>query len=319
LTIAALLAGCGGQMSTPVVPTADVYLPTPTRPEPTAAPTESAAPVATLTNTVAQPTATHGPAPSNTPDLRLPPEQWRDWPVVPETISPRTIQIYQQGLARGTNPNAFSKIGDCQNVNSLFLAVFEKPGEFHLGEWASLQPTIDHFSGSFSRESVAVRGGMNVAAVLSPLQSNKEFCGKEEAPIDCELRLNNPSLVLISMETNWSKRSADTYEKYMRQILDKVIAYGAVPILATKADDLEGGHYINLTIAKLAYEYDIPLWNFWAAVQPLPRHGLQPDGFHLTVAANFYDDKQLMKEAWPWRNLTALQTIDAVWHGVGGK
>jgi hypothetical protein len=309
LIIAALLTGCDGLAQYFAQPTVAVRWVTPTQVDPTGVPTEGATPEATLVETPAQPTAT--------PDLRLLPEQWREWPVVPEVISPRTIQIYQQGLAQGNHPNAFSKIGDCQNVNSLFLAVFEKPGEYRLGDWAYLQPTIDHFTGSFSRQSVAVRGGMNVAAVLSPLQANKELCDKNESPLDCELRINNPSMVLISMETNWSKRSAATYEKYMRQILDKVIASGAVPILATKADDLEGGHTINLTIAQLAYEYDIPLWNFWAAVQPLSNHGLQPDGFHLTVAANYYDNKQYMKEAWPWRNLTALQTIDAVWRGCG--
>jgi hypothetical protein len=25
-----------------------------------------------------------------------------------------------------------------------------------------------------------------------------------------------------------------------------------------------------------------------------------------------------MQNAWPWRNLTALQSLDAVWRGVGG-
>jgi hypothetical protein len=25
-----------------------------------------------------------------------------------------------------------------------------------------------------------------------------------------------------------------------------------------------------------------------------------------------------MQNGWPWRNLTALQSLDAVWRGVGG-
>ena len=66
------------------------------------------------------------------------------------------------------------------------------------------------------------------------------------------------------------------------------------------------------TIAQIAYEYEIPMWNFWAAVQPLPHHGLSGDGFHLTFSRNFFDDHNRMKSAWPWRNLTALQTLDAV-------
>ena len=52
------------------------------------------------------------------------------------------------------------------------------------------------------------------------------------------------------------------------------------------------------------------------AVQPLADHGLSGDGFHLTFARNFFDDRARMKSAWPWRNLTALQTLDAVHKGL---
>ncbi len=68
-----------------------------------------------------------------------------------------------------------------------------------------------------------------------------------------------------------------------------------MPILATKADNLEGDQAINATIARLAYEYDLPLWNFWLAVQPLPDHGLQPDGSHLTWAGPYFDDPVRMR------------------------
>jgi hypothetical protein len=118
--------------------------------------------------------------------------------------------------------------------------------------------------------------------------------------------------VIVSMETWWSEKPAEEYDKYMRRVLDRIIETGALPIIATKADNLEGKHAINATIAQIAYDYEIPLWNFWAAVQPLPNHGLSPDNFHLTFARNFFDDRQRMKSAWPWRNLTALQTLDAV-------
>ena len=85
-----------------------------------------------------------------------------------------------------------------------------------------------------------------------------------------------------------------------------------MPIIATKADNLEGDHSINATIAQIAYDYDILLWNFRAAVQPMLNHGLWSDGFHLTFARNFFDDPDRMESAWPWHNLTALQTLDVV-------
>jgi len=254
--------------------------------------------------------------PSPTPDTRLLPEDWQSWPAVP-TVSGWLKGLYAEGLAAGNNPKAFSKVGDCQNVDSMFLSPFDSPPEYRLGEeYASLQPAIDQFAGSWERHSQAVRGGFNVASVFSPMMSDKTVCGKDETPLDCEFRLNQPSIVIISMETWWSKRPAETYETYLRKIVEYVLEHKAVPILATKADNLEGDWSINAAIARVAYDYDVPLWNFWAAVQPLPGHGLTSDGFHLTTGATYLDDQELMKRAWPWRNLTALQTIDAVWQAV---
>lgn len=259
------------------------------------------------------PSATPPGSPTPTPDTRLPPERWQEWPVIPTPSEAMRI-IYRQGLAAGRNPQHFSKIGDCQNVDTYFLAVFDHPGEYSLGaQYAYLQPTIDHFKGSWSRTSLAVKGGMNVASALSPLWADPKQCEKGETPVACEIRWHNPSLVIISMETWWGKKPAATYEAYLRQLVEYVLSQNIVPILATKADNLEGDHSINAAIARVAYDYDIPLWNFWTAVQPLPNHGLSPDGFHLTFARNFFDDPARMQSAWPWRNLTALQTLDAVW------
>jgi hypothetical protein len=104
----------------------------------------------------------------------------------------------------------------------------------------------------------------------------------------------------------------------MRAIIEFTIDQGIVPILATKADDLEGNNRINATIAELANEYDIPLWNFWRAVQDLPNGGLQSDNAHLTFGTNHFDNVTSLQTAWPVRNLTALQALDAVWRGVTG-
>ena len=105
----------------------------------------------------------------------------------------------------------------------------------------------------------------------------------------------------------------------MRKVVEYILSQGAVPILATKADNREGDGSINAAIAEVAAEYDVPVWNFWAAVQPLPDHGIfkgDPDHFHLTYAANYFDDPLRMQQAWPWRNLTALESIDSVYRGL---
>jgi len=103
----------------------------------------------------------------------------------------------------------------------------------------------------------------------------------------------------------------------MRSILEILISKNILPILSTKGDNLEGDHRINRTIACLAQEYQLPLWNFWSAIQPLSNHGLQSDLEHLTYSGtNDFGDPAAMESAWTVRNLTALQTLEQVWKGV---
>src|SRR5690606_8601815 len=181
---------------------------------------------------------------------------------------------------------------------------FDYPNQYSLGdEYAYLQETIDYFEGSFARDSLAMRDGYNVAAILTPLRADRENCQPNETPIACEFRVNNPSIAIISLETNFSGRPANDYGKYMRQIIEYSLEQGVVPILATKGDNLEGDHSINAEIAEIAVEYDIPLWNFWAALQPLPNHGHSTelnDGFHLSFSRNFFDKEKNMLSGWPW-------------------
>jgi hypothetical protein len=260
--------------------------------------------------------------PENTPTFSttfvatLVPDSWKSWPVVPKELSQRMIEVYQRGLERSRDSNKFSKIGDCQNIPTYFLAAFDDPGGYQLGsKYTYLQPTIEHFAGSWSRESLAVKGGMNVAAVQNPfwtLSPKPDVCTAGETPLACEIRVNNPSFAIISMEESWSGDIAK-YDSYMRKIVDFVLSQDVVPILATRAEEPNPKITINATVARIAYDYGIPLWNFWVAAYPLPSHGLTSDEFHLTWASPIFDDPVRMQMAWPWRNLTALQVIDAVY------
>jgi hypothetical protein len=212
----------------------------------------------------------------------------------------------------GNDPRVFAKVGDCQNVPSMFLSIFDYAGYYTLGEdYSYLQETIDWYHGSFSRESEAVRRGFNAASVVSPVWADPEACEQGETPLECEIRINNPSVAIISLETWWSG-NPENYEKYVRLIIEGLLEHSILPIVATKADNLEGGHQINQILVRLAMEYQIPVWNFWRAVQPLPGNGLMEDRFHLTFDDNHFDDPEALNAAWPWRNLTALQVLDRV-------
>jgi hypothetical protein len=259
-------------------------------------------------------TATHSPV--------LPPENWQQWPVIP-IVSARAREIYLQGLEMGNNPNVFSVVGDCQAIPQYFMSPFDDPLRYRLGPYTELQAVIDFFKGSFAHESVAVQGGFNVASVLNPLYADRTQCLNKETPLECEYRINKPSYMIISMETWWSKRPADVYEGYLRQIVAFAIDHGVVPILSTKADNHEGDFSINYAIVRVASAYQVPLWNFWAKTQALPNAGINieedpVDRFHISGLGLFNDfgDKNIMFSAWPNRNLTALQALDAVWRSV---
>lgn len=248
------------------------------------------------------------------------PEPWMTRPVVPR-ISPHVQAIYARGLSLGNDPTRFSKIGDCQNVTAYYLSHFDHPMQYDLGPFSDLQTTIDHFAGSFARESAAVEGGYTVASVLSPIWADPSRCESDETPLLCEERLYNPSIVIISMET-WSRtgyQPPELYEEYLGNVVEFWIERGVVPIVGTKADNLEGDHSINQAIVRVADKYEIPLWNFWLAAQSLPDGGLQDperDRFHLLWARSFYNNIHRLRDGWPVRNLTALQAIDAVWTAV---
>ncbi|HKZ70035.1 MAG TPA: SH3 domain-containing protein [Anaerolineales bacterium] len=229
--------------------------------------------------------------------------------------TPRARDIYQTGLALGNNPRAFSKVGDCQSAAPFFLASFDAPGQYRLGENGYLQETIENFSGSFSRESMVAKNGLNTASVLSPLWADPKKCNKGESALECEYRLHRPAFAIISLGTNGAWQSDADYESAMRRIIDISIERGVVPILSTKADDVEGGNRFNFIVSKLAAEYDLPLWNFWAAASTLPSFGLA-DTYHLSWGRLFLDDPVSMSKGWAWRNLTALQSLDSVWKGV---
>lgn len=241
------------------------------------------------------------------------PDNWQEMPVIPDYVSMDMIKVYEEGIQTGNYPNVLSIIGDCQSVPKVFLGPFEDKNKYNLGEYGQLQELIDTFSGSWGEHGMARLGGLSIAGVLTPSKANQVLCEKGETPLACELRLRRPSIVLVSLEEWWSSRSVSIYEGYLRQVLDIIIESGAVPILATKADNLEGEHQINRIIVKLACEYQIPLWNFYAAVQPITSQGLWSDGFHLTVGNFDFSDQISLDRGRTIRNLTALQSLDFVW------
>jgi hypothetical protein len=216
-------------------------------------------------------------------DNRPDPYYWREWPVNPD-LSQRAQEII---LSASYSPNldlhTFSKIGDCQMTPGTFLGGFVN-GKYAIPD--GYQATVIWFSGSMENESVTAANGLGINSVLNPLfglAAGHSQCAGNETPLDCELRTKRPAFVLIAMGTNWKPNGEVSFEKHLRMVVDRVLVTGALPILATKADNIEGDWKLNQAIAQVAYDYDLPLVNVWRSVQDLPNHGLMsPKNIYLT-------------------------------------
>ena len=104
------------------------------------------------------PAPTQTPLSTATPDTRMKPEDWQNWPIIPE-VTKKSREIYTLGKELGVNPNAFSKIGDCQNIKESFMGLYDLKRYYLAPEQADWQETIDNFSGFFNRDGKAIGTG----------------------------------------------------------------------------------------------------------------------------------------------------------------
>ncbi len=266
-------------------------------------PTETPLPTATATSMSTEtpvPTIDNRPTGTSTPDLRPQADSWQSWPIIPE-ISETAKKIFWHGVKDlKTNPNVFSKIGDCQSTPNVFLGIYDMGYAGLLGDDdLYLQAATDHFKGSFILESQAVHDGMNVGSVLTTTWADPKVCQKDENSLDCEIRVHNPSIMFINLGTNWmSGLSTDVYYDYLAELVEELIARGIMPILSSKADNVEGDNSINWVTARVARDYDVPFFNFWLAAQNLKNGGLSVENpIYLSVGA------------WDYRNYQALQLL----------
>jgi lysophospholipase L1-like esterase len=132
-------------------------------------------------------------------------------------------------------------------------------------------------------------------------------------------------VALIMLGTNDVPYTPDAeFEADLRRILDFTIERGVLPVLSTIPPlyrrGLEGrAEALNAVIARLAAEYELPLWDYYAALQPLPGTGMAADGVHPNWApsgrnADFSPEN--LEYGMVVRNLTGLYVLDAVWRTV---
>jgi hypothetical protein len=298
LLVCILLTGCGVKN----VPTP---LPVLAETEPVALVTPRPVVIPTMTSILPRSTLIPTPRPQT-----LDPADWKNWPVIPN-VDPSLQSIYELGLSRGNNPHSFSIFGDCQARPEEFFGVFETDPLALQGLSLELLETVDYFKGSFNRESSTAQDGTTPGALLWTQWHRGEYgCTFDETPVECELRTRHPSFVIIQIGTHFESRNTE----YLRKIILQLLDAGVVPILATKADNREKDERINRDMALLASEYDLPLWNFWAAVSELPNRGL-----YTRDDRPLQGDIYLTDEAAQLHRMTGLEALNAVWRAVAQK
>jgi len=232
--------------------------------------------------------------------------------VVTDEVAANMRTIYARGQGLGRNGQAFSKLGDSLIATPSFMTHFDT-GRYDLGAYAHLQPAIDYFGGSYERYGVALRPGLHAWGVFDPLWANKDWCLANEDLLNCEIRLNNPGVLLILLGTN-DAGNPPGFDYNMRKVVEFTIENGIIPVIVTKADRFEGPENINNEILRqIAADFRVPLWDFDLVAGTLPGRGLTDDQVHLTVfPENDYTLPEAYQTGLGLHNLTGLMALEAV-------
>ena len=172
---------------------------------------------------------------------------------------------------------------------------------------------VDYFRGSFARQGAGVRRGLHTWNVFDPMWADPALCGRGENMLDCELRVHDPSVLIVKLGSNDVGVPATT-TRSLRLIVEYCIEHGVIPILGTKADRHEGpGNINNDIVRQIAAEYRVPLWDFDVVAGTLPGRGMAGDGVHLTTFyAHDWSLPSAYQSGYGVGNLTALMALDAV-------
>jgi hypothetical protein len=238
-------------------------------------------------------------------------------------------QIFEAGQDRGNSAHVFVNVGDSITYTWAYLRDFTS--DYDLGDYGHLESVLTFFAGPnglgespFWSEPVAAYAGWTSADVLEPGNALNETCTADESPLECAYRINRPAVALIMLGTNDAAGGVpvDTFEANMQTIIDISLDQGVIPVISTIPPMLrrdETIHAYNQAIRDLARRNDIPLWDYYAAINGLPDRGLSADGIHPSRAPDkkdAYFDPEHLQYGYNVRNLGALRVLYAVWQQV---
>lgn len=251
-------------------------------------------------------------------------------PVVPVLSAAAKLHlqaIAARGVQLGNRLNVVAKVGDSNTETPAFLAPLGSPlynpyEPALLGAHTDLAPTLLFYralgvdgmgANALNHVSGAARGHWGSADLLNPWTM----------PYLAELDLLRPGVALIMIGTKdvGFEPSLDAYRLRLSFLVEAATARGVIPVLSTIPDivvppglPVARVFEVNQVITGVAEAYQVPLWNYWLALQPLPGHGLSADGIHPNqhpAGSGLLTDAGVAF-GYNMRNLTALQVLDKI-------
>jgi hypothetical protein len=256
-----------------------------------------------------------------------------DLPVLP-AITDTAREIYARGQDAGRDSHAVAKVGDCMTASENFLVPFSTFGTYNLGAYDDLQPVVDYFALTFARSAtttgaastpaLATTTGFTTVSVQDPIWADPAYCPANESPLACEYRVSNAAFALIMFGTNDTTFfDPESFNTYLRQLLDETIAADIVPVLYTfpeRPEFPDKSILFNQIIAQIAQEYDLPLINLYRSLEDLPDKGINlAEPIHLSspIDGNAGDfTPENLERGYTLRNLVTLQSLDVLYKGL---
>ena len=251
-------------------------------------------------------------------------------------VSAHAREVFLRGQELGNRADVFVTVGDSITDATMFLDPIGI-GFYDLGDYASLSATIDYFSqtpartgNSFINENIAAYGGWTTHNLVTPgLHLRSDVCNDDETALVCEYRLSRPAIALIMIGTNDVMAGMETihFRHSMEIIVQVSLHFGVIPVLSTMPDNFTDNgatnkvHEFNNVIRSVAAAYDVPLLDYWRAMQAIPNKGMSGDGIHPSYdTSDVYSTAVFTGErlyyGYNMRNLTALLALEAVWRGA---
>ncbi len=257
-------------------------------------------------------------------------------PTINQAMKDRLRALLAQGANLGNRPGVFAKVGDSITSSGSFLEDMGCLDDFPMGNYTALTSTLQYFkqisfpanysaawcgiANSFSRSSGVAEMGARANWALAA-----QSCGIPNGTmLTCELNKIKPAFAMIMYGTNDldSYNDVAQFRSYMAQVIEKTIAAGVIPVLSTIPPRLDSATFDarvaphNNVINELAATYQIPVMNYWQALQDLGsqyHYGVDGDGIHPNVfggqyGADFSDNA--LHYGYNVRNLLTLQTLE---------